>query len=161
MASQAQFQKSEYATFVHSEPPLYSQDFMVILKGLLFQVAGEGSWRETGGTRGEHCPWGLDQPPVLFWISFSLSLFSWLNFHLLCLPLALATLQSLTCMLQCSRWLSSTQYEGPKARLITTSDSSGVYCCSRRPFPLGSCIFSWGTSVTWGTEGRKAIKKRQ
>ena len=40
---QAQFRKSEYATFVHSESPLYTQDFMAILKGLLFQVAGEGA----------------------------------------------------------------------------------------------------------------------
>lgn len=117
------------------------------------------------------CPWrederrtlllGLDRPPVLSWISFSLSPFSLLNFPLLCLPLAPVTLWSLTCMLQCSPWLSSTQYEGPKASLITLPRFSGVYCCSLRPFPLDSCIFSWRTSVTRGTEGRKAIKKRQ
>lgn len=84
-----------------------------------------GGWGGAGvheeRMRGEHCPWGLDRPPVLSWICFSLSPFSLLNFPLLCLPLALATLQSLTCMLQCSPWLSSTQYEGPKASLLTPS----------------------------------------
>lgn len=34
---------------MHNEPPLYTQDFVVILKGLLFQVTGEGDGEELLG----------------------------------------------------------------------------------------------------------------
>lgn len=85
------------------------------------RIVGKGAGVHEERTRGEQCPWGLDRPPVLSWISFRLSPFSLLNFLLLCLPLVLATLQSLTCMFQCPPWLSSTQHEGPKASLIIPS----------------------------------------
>lgn len=164
--------------FVHSEPPLYTQDLVVIWRVCCFRcLGGYGAAGKGTGVHksAERVRRGLHLGPLLTstfpldWLQ--LALFLKFNFFMSFLGPFPPT--SLTYMPQSSLWLSSTQQVSPKGWfqldqahtgkpcLSPCPEPSGAHCCLLMLPPLDSCILIWRTFITWRTDGRKDIKKRQ